>query len=285
MTAQLIDGKAIAKSIQDGVEREVPELARTGRAPGLAVVLVGEDPASQIYVGRKIKTCAKLGIHSVERMLPATVEQAALLEVVDSLNGDDAIDGILVQLPLPKHLDSDRILDRVRPDKDVDGFHPVTVGRMMLGRPGVRPCTPAGIMKMLDAIGFTYAGKKACIIGRSNIVGKPMGILLLERHMTVTLCHSRTADLAAEVRQADLVVAAVGVAELVKGEWIKPGAVVIDVGMNRQGEKLLGDVEFEAARERASFITPVPGGVGPMTIAMLMSNTLALAKARLTPRG
>ncbi len=282
MAAQLIDGKALAAKVQDGLKAQAQEVAgKRGFPPGIAVVRVGEDPASKVYVTKKKETAAGLGFGSWEHHLDASTTQAQLLQLVAALNADPKVDGILVQLPLPKHIDSNAVLLAIAPEKDVDGFHPVNAGNLFQGRPGLVACTPAGVMRMLDEIGFKPQGKNAVVVGRSNIVGRPMAALLINASATVTVCHSKS-DVAAEVRRADLVVAAVGVLHLVKGEWVKPGAVVIDVGMNRKSDgKLSGDVEFEAARERASFITPVPGGVGPMTIAMLMSNTVAAARARI----
>jgi methylenetetrahydrofolate dehydrogenase (NADP+)/methenyltetrahydrofolate cyclohydrolase len=279
MTAQLIDGKALAVKVKEGLKAEVEAIrARRGFPPGIAVVRVGEDPASKIYVTSKQKTAAELGFGSWEHHLDAGVTQAKLLELVAALNADPKVDGILVQLPLPKHVDANAVIEAISPAKDVDGFHQVSAGRLFQGRPGLVACTPAGVMRMLEEIGFNPSGKVAVVIGRSNIVGKPMAMLLLNANATVVVCHSKS-DVAAEVRRADLVVAAVGVSKLVKGDWVKPGAVVIDVGMNRSPEgKLSGDVDFEAAKERAGWITPVPGGVGPMTIAMLMANTVKAAK-------
>lgn len=279
----IIDGKAVAKQVRDEVREETERLRNAhGVVPGLGVVLVGDDPASRIYVRNKEKACAEVGIRSVEHLLPASVTQHELLDLIGRLNEDPAIHGILVQLPLPEHIAAGRILEAVSPRKDVDGFHPVNQGLLLSGGAGFRPCTPLGIMRMLDSVGCELKGKNAVVVGRSNIVGKPVALMLLERHATVTLCHSRTADLAAEVGRADVVVAAVGKAHAVRGEWIKPGAVVIDVGINRLSTgKLAGDVEFEPARERASWISPVPGGVGPMTICMLLSNTLLSAQRSL----
>jgi methylenetetrahydrofolate dehydrogenase (NADP+) / methenyltetrahydrofolate cyclohydrolase len=276
---QLIDGKAIAAKVRGEVKEAATRLkADRGITPGLAVVRVGDDPASKVYVGGKKKAAEELGFLGRELHHPAEISQKALLELIASLNADPAIHGILVQLPLPKHLDADAAISAVAPEKDVDGFHPVNAGKVFLGRPGPRPCTPAGIMRLLQEIGFNPAGKRAVVIGRSQIVGRPMAMLLLGADATVTICH-RKSDLRAELLDADLVVVAVGVPELVKGEWIKPGAVVIDVGMNRMPDgKLKGDVEFSTALERASHITPVPGGVGPMTIALLMHNTLEAAR-------
>jgi methylenetetrahydrofolate dehydrogenase (NADP+)/methenyltetrahydrofolate cyclohydrolase len=280
MTAQLIDGKALAAKVREALKPEAARIAQQrGYPPGIAVVRVGEDPASKVYVTSKKKTAEELGFGSWEHHLGATVSQAELLAVVEKLNADPKVDGILVQLPLPKHIDSNAVLLSVDPSKDVDGFHPVNAGNLFQGRPGLVACTPAGVMRMLEEIHFNPSGKSAVVIGRSNIVGRPMAALLINASATVTVCHSKS-DVEAEVRRADLVVAAVGVKHLVKAAWVKPGAVVIDVGMNRGADgKLAGDVEVEA-KERASFITPVPGGVGPMTIAMLMSNTVAAARAR-----
>jgi len=281
MAAQLIDGKALAAKVQEGLRAQVKEIAgKRGFPPGIAVVRVGEDSASKVYVTKKKETAEGLGFGSWEHHLDASTTQAQLLALVAKLNADPKVDGILVQLPLPKHIDSNAVLLAIAPEKDVDGFHPVNAGNLFQGRPGLVACTPAGVMRMLEEIGFKPLGKNAVVVGRSNIVGRPMAALLINASATVTVCHSKS-DVAAEVRRADLVVAAVGVLHLVKGEWVKPGAVVIDVGMNRKPDgKLSGDVEFEAAKERASYITPVPGGVGPMTIAMLMSNTVTAARAR-----
>jgi methylenetetrahydrofolate dehydrogenase (NADP+) / methenyltetrahydrofolate cyclohydrolase len=282
MTAQLIDGKALAAKVRDEVKAEAALVtARYGRPPGIAVVRVGDDPASQVYVTSKEKTAKELGFGSWHHHFPATMTQAELLGVVARLNADPLVDGILVQLPLPKHLDANAVLAAIDPSKDVDGFHATNAGLLFQGRPGLVPCTPAGCMRMLEEIRFDVTGKRCVVIGRSTIVGRPMAMLLLNASATVTICHSKS-DVAAEVQRADVVVAAVGVSKLVKGDWVKPGAVVIDVGMNRGADgKLSGDVDFEAAKARASFITPVPGGVGPMTIAMLMHNTVVAAKARL----
>ncbi len=276
----IIDGKAVAQQVRDEVRLAARRLRKDhGVVPGLAVVLVGDDPASRVYVRNKEKACAEVGIRSVEHLLPASVPEHELLDLIARLNGDPAIHGILVQLPLPEHIASARILEAVSPDKDVDGFHPVNQGLLLSGGEGFRPCTPLGVMRMLDSVGCALKGRNAVVVGRSNIVGKPVALMLLERHATVTLCHSRTADLAGEVGRAEVVVAAVGKAHAIRGEWIRPGAVVIDVGINRLPTgKLAGDVEFVAARERASWISPVPGGVGPMTICMLLSNTLLSAR-------
>jgi methylenetetrahydrofolate dehydrogenase (NADP+)/methenyltetrahydrofolate cyclohydrolase len=278
----IIDGKLIAAKVRGEVAEGVRALEAAGIAPGLAVVRVGEDPASAIYVRGKRKDCAEVGIRSEEHHLAATTSQADLLALVARLNADPAIHGILVQLPLPKHLDERAVLDAIDPRKDSDGFHPFNVGALSIGIPGTpRPCTPAGVMRLLDEAGVDPKGKRALVVGRSNIVGKPMAAMLLERHATVTIAHSRTRDLAAEVARAEIVVAAIGRAELVRGDWIREGAVVIDVGMNRLDDgRLVGDVEYAAAARRASAITPVPGGVGPMTRAMLLVNTIELARSR-----
>jgi methylenetetrahydrofolate dehydrogenase (NADP+) / methenyltetrahydrofolate cyclohydrolase len=275
----IIDGKQISAKVKGEVAEAVKGLASRGIRVGLTVVRVGEDPASAIYVRGKRKDCEEVGIHSDEHHLPATTSQADLLALVARLNADPAVHGILVQLPLPKGIDERAILDAISPAKDADGFHPFNVGALSIGITGVpRPCTPAGVMRMLDEAKVDPKGKRAIVIGRSNIVGKPMAAMLLERHATVTIAHSRTADLAAEVARAEIVVAAIGKAELVKGEWIREGATVIDVGMNRLADgKLVGDVEYELAARRAAAITPVPGGVGPMTRAMLLVNTVELA--------
>ena len=277
--ARLIDGKALAAEIRSGVKTRVELLrAAKGWVPGLAVVRVGEDPASKIYVGGKRKAAAEVGFQAWEHHFPETATQEEVLACIRALNDDPAVHGVLVQLPVPRHLDPDALIRAVRPEKDADGFHPVNAGNLFLGRPGVRPCTPAGIMVMLERTGIPLAGKHAVVVGRSNIVGKPMALMLLQADATVTVCH-RKSDLAAEIPRADVVVAAVGVAGLVRGEWIKPGAIVVDVGMNRLADGTLrGDVEFDAASQRAAWITPVPGGVGPMTIALLLQNTLDAAE-------
>jgi methylenetetrahydrofolate dehydrogenase (NADP+) / methenyltetrahydrofolate cyclohydrolase len=281
MTAQTIDGKALAQKVRAQVRAEALEFEKTySRMPGIAVVRVGEDPASKTYVTAKEKTALELGFVSRHHHLDVHVAQNELLALIESLNADGAIDGILVQLPLPKHLDTTNILESISPAKDVDGFHVQNAGQLFQGREGLVPCTPLGCMKMLESIGYNVSGKTCVVVGRSTIVGRPMALLLLNASATVTICHSKS-DVEAEVRRADVVIAAVGVAKLVKAEWIKPGAVVIDVGMNRdEHQKLCGDVDFERAKEVAGFITPVPGGVGPMTIAMLMSNTLRAAQRR-----
>lgn len=279
MTAELINGKVIAAGIRQlvatGVEsRRQQEL----RAPGLAVVLVGSDPASRVYVTNKRKACDEAGIHSLSYDLPEETSQEALEALIDELNENPAVDGILVQLPLPAHLDADPLLTRIRPDKDVDGFHPYNIGRLMQRKPALRPCTPRGIITLLDHIGTPYKGQHAVIVGASNIVGRPMSMELLLKGATTTVTHRFTRDLAGFVGSADILIAAAGKPGLIKGEWIKPGATVIDVGINRMEDgKLRGDVEFDAAAERAAWITPVPGGVGPMTIATLLQNTLYAA--------
>jgi methylenetetrahydrofolate dehydrogenase (NADP+)/methenyltetrahydrofolate cyclohydrolase len=268
------------------VAARAAELRARGVVPTLAVVLVGDDPASAIYVRSKTRAAEEVGVEARDHRLPATTTQAELLDLVRGLDQDASIDGILVQLPLPAHIDAEAILDAIRPEKDVDGFHPDNIGRLAQGRPRFVAATPRGCMRLLAETGIELAGKKAVVVGRSNIVGKPMAMLLTNASATVTVCHSRTRDLAEEVGGADVVVAAVGSAELIRGEWIKPGAVIIDVGTNRTEEgKLIGDVEFAAAVERASAITPVPGGVGPMTIASLLANTVDSADMRAGRRG
>ncbi len=282
MAAQIIDGKAVAAAVRAEVRGEVDAFRRRfGRAPGLATVLIGDDPASATYVRNKRTACAECGIASIAHELPASTAHHELRELVQALNERPDADGILVQLPLPPHIDAAAILDAVDPAKDVDGLHPLNQARLVAGHAGLRPCTPLGIMRLLDTTGVELKGARAVVVGRSNLVGKPAAFLLLERHATVTICHSRTRDLAAEVARADVLIAAIGKAQLVAGDWIKRGAVVIDVGTNRSAAgKLVGDVDFEGARARAAFITPVPGGVGPMTIAMLLKNTVAAAAAQ-----
>ena len=276
----IIDGKQIAAKVRGEVAQAVAELRAKGVHPGLTVVRVGEDPASAIYVRGKRKDCEEVGIRSDEHHLPAGVSQGELMALIARLNADPSVHGILVQLPLPKQLDERQVLDAIDPRKDADGFHPFNVGALSIGIPGApRPCTPAGVMRMLEEARVDPKGKRALVVGRSNIVGKPMAAMLLEKHATVTVAHSRTQDLAAEVARADILVAAIGKPELVKGAWVKEGAVVIDVGMNRlEDGRLVGDVEYAAAAKRASAITPVPGGVGPMTRAMLLVNTVDLAR-------
>lgn len=277
--AIIIDGKATAKKLRQQVAAQAAQLPRK---PGLAVILVGEDPASQIYVRNKEKDCALCGFESFETRLPVETTQEALLDKIARLNADPTVDGILVQLPLPRHIDEHAVLSAIRPDKDADAFHPENVGLMVTGEPPVWPCTPLGVMELLREYGISAAGKHCVVVGRSNIVGKPMALLLLRDNGTVTICHSRTPDLASEVRRADILVAVVGKPGLIPGEWVREGAVVIDVAMNRGADgKLCGDVDFEGASARAAYITPVPGGVGPMTRAVLMRNVLALAQAHL----
>ena len=278
--AQILDGKLIGEKIREEIAAGTAEFVRRkGSPPGLAVILAGNNEASKIYVRNKTQACQKVGIAGFQFDLPEDVSAEILLAKIDELNRDSRVHGILVQLPLPKHLTGLDAASHIHPDKDVDGLNPVNVGRLVTGRDCLRPCTPHGVMKMLESVAYSLEGKTAVVVGRSAIVGKPMGMMLLEKNATIIYCHSRTADLPAMVGQGDVVVAAVGVPELIKGEWIKPGAVVIDVGMNRLPEKrLVGDVEFASASRRASFITPVPGGVGPMTITMLLWNTLEAAK-------
>jgi methylenetetrahydrofolate dehydrogenase (NADP+)/methenyltetrahydrofolate cyclohydrolase len=288
MTAKLIDGKAVAQIIQDRVKQEAESLrAKFSIVPGLAAVLIGDNPASKTYVGMKNKMCQELGMASVGRTLPADVSQEDAMKVVRELAADPKVHGILVQLPLPKHLDTESILGAVPIEKDIDGFHPVNIGRLAMKNrePLFVPCTPAGVIELIDSVGTKIEGARAVVLGRSNIVGLPAAMLLVHRNATVTICHSRTQNIADIVRQADIVVAAIGKAQFVQAEWIKPGATVIDVGTNaipdatkKSGQRLVGDVDFEKAKEVAGAITPVPGGVGPMTIAMLMQNTLNAAK-------
>lgn len=276
MAATIMDGKALAQKIKDNVYCEVKKLCRK---PGLAVVLVGEDPASRVYVNGKKKDCAECGIYSEEYTLPAEITQAELIELVETLNCREDIDGILVQLPLPKHLDERAVLLAIRPDKDVDCFHPFNVGQLMIGETGFLPCTPAGVIRMMEEYGIDPTGKHCVIVGRSNIVGKPQAMLMLRKNATITICHTKTADLKKECLQADILVAAAGCAGLITGDMIKKGAVVVDVAMNRNEQgKLCGDVAYEEVAVKASYITPVPGGVGPVTRAMLMENTLMAAK-------
>ena len=285
MTARLLDGAALGRTIRDEVKATVDGMRATGVVPGLAVILVGEDPASAVYVRNKGRATIEAGMKSFEHRLSADTGEVELLDLVARLNADPAVDGILVQLPLPGRIDADKVLTRIDPDKDVDGFHPVNVGRLATGLDGFVPCTPLGCLKLLRAELGDLAGKDAVVIGRSNIVGKPMALLLLGDHCTVTIAHSRTRDLAEVVKRADIVVAAVGRPEMVKGDWLKPGATVIDVGINRiAGEggnsRLAGDVDFASASQVAGAITPVPGGVGPMTIACLIRNTMVSAARR-----
>jgi methylenetetrahydrofolate dehydrogenase (NADP+)/methenyltetrahydrofolate cyclohydrolase len=276
---QTLDGKVVAAAVRREVQDRVARLKSAGLEPGLATVLVGDDPASRVYVGNKERACAEVGIRSYGHRLDAGTSQAELLTLIAELGRRADVHGILVQLPLPPHLNAQLVIQALPPAKDVDGLHPVNQGRLMAGEAGPRPCTPLGVLRLIDETGLGLAGQRAAVVGRSVLVGKPVALMLLERHATVTLCHSRTKDLAEEVGRADVVVAATGQPALVRGAWIKPGAVVIDVGINRGADgKLCGDVEFAAAAERAAFITPVPGGVGPMTVAMLLANTVAAAE-------
>ncbi|MCL7721791.1 bifunctional methylenetetrahydrofolate dehydrogenase/methenyltetrahydrofolate cyclohydrolase FolD [Actinobacillus pleuropneumoniae] len=275
MTAHIISGTAVAKQVKANIAEQIQAYtAQDKRKPGLAVILVGMDPASQVYVNSKRKSCAEIGIESKSYDLPAETGEAELLAIIEQLNHDDSVDGILVQLPLPKQIDATKVTEAIVPHKDVDGFHPYNVGRLCQKIPTLRSCTPYGVMKLLESTGVNLAGLHAVVVGASNIVGRPMAMELLLAGCTVTVTHSRTKDLAYHVSQADIVVAGVGKPNFVKGEWIKPGAIVIDVGINRVEGKLIGDVEYSAAEAKASFITPVPGGVGPMTVATLMQNTL-----------
>jgi len=279
----IIDGKAIAAKVRAEVAEAVKDIqARARVTPGLALIRVGNDPASEVYVRGKAKACLETGMAGFEQILPESTSEADLLGLVRKLNVDPKVHGVLVQLPLPKQISADTVLDALAPEKDVDGFGPLNAGALFTGRKGLRPCTPLGILRLLDESNTPLTGARALVVGRSNIVGKPVAMLLLERHATVTLAHSRTADLAAEVGAADVVVAAAGKAEMIRGGWVKPGSTVIDVGINRNAAgKLVGDVEFAKAAERARAITPVPGGVGPMTIAYLLSNTIQAARAQL----
>jgi len=275
----IIDGKEVSSRIEVETRRGVERLSKIGVVPGLAVVLVGEDPASQSYVGMKERDCARIGIRSFDTRLPTETSQEDLNAIIDGYNADPAVHGILVQLPLPAHLDTEAVIARISPDKDADGFHPVNLGKLVRGLRAPRACTPLGVMKMLEAYGIDPSGKHAVVVGRSTIVGKPLALLLLEANATVTVCHSRTADLSAICRQADILVAAVGRPGMIDSSFVKPGAVVIDVGINRTEAGLVGDVDYENVAPITSAITPVPGGVGPMTRAMLMSNTVAAAEA------
>jgi methylenetetrahydrofolate dehydrogenase (NADP+)/methenyltetrahydrofolate cyclohydrolase len=279
MAAQLIDGNALAKSIRAEVAQRAATLTARGKQPGLAVILVGEDPASQVYVKHKVNDCETSGVRSVFDKYEASLTEAALLARIEELNNDPTIHGILVQMPLPKHIDPQKVIETISPLKDVDGFHVQSAGALMVGRPGFLPCTPYGCMKLIETTGLNLKGKNAVVIGRSNTVGKPMAMLLLQANATVTICHSNTADIGAYTRQADVVVAAVGRRNVLRADMVKPGAVVIDVGMNRNDEgKLCGDVDFAGVAEVAGWITPVPGGVGPMTRAMLLVNTIEAAE-------
>ena len=285
MTAQLIDGNALSKQLRAQVAADTAALKAQGLTPGLAVVLVGDNPASQVYVRNKVKACEDAGLHSVLEKYEATMTEADLLARVEALNNDPAIHGILVQLPLPAHIDAQKVIEAISPAKDVDGFHIASAGALMTGMPGFWPCTPYGCMKMLESIGYDLKGKHAVVIGRSNIVGKPMALMLLQKDATVTVAHSRTQNLKALTLQADVIVAAVGKRNVLTADMVKPGAVVLDVGMNRNDEgKLCGDVDFDGVKEVASYITPVPGGVGPMTITMLLVNTLESAQRALSEK-
>ncbi|MCD8006293.1 MAG: bifunctional methylenetetrahydrofolate dehydrogenase/methenyltetrahydrofolate cyclohydrolase FolD [Oscillospiraceae bacterium] len=278
--AEIIDGKAVAAAVKERIRKDAIRFEKTSKiTPGLAVVLVGNDPASKIYVRNKKKACEEVGFKSFEYVLPAETPEIVLLELIDTLNRDLNIHGILVQLPLPKHIDEDEIIAAITPKKDVDCFHPINVGKLVTGSADFAPCTPSGVMELIKSTGTEVAGKRCIVVGRSNIVGKPMAMLLLQANGTVTICHSKTENLGDICREADILVAAVGKSKLITGDMIKPGAVVIDVGMNRDANgKLCGDVDFKAASKVAGYITPVPGGVGPMTIAMLMENTYSAAK-------
>jgi methylenetetrahydrofolate dehydrogenase (NADP+) / methenyltetrahydrofolate cyclohydrolase len=281
LAAALIDGKALAATIRRDLAKKVKERAAAALPlPGLVTILVGDDPASKVYVARKQREAQQVGMLSESIVLPATKTMPRLLDSIAVVNARNDVHGILVQLPLPAALDAEAAISALDPTKDVDGLHPLNQGALMRGQPGLRPCTPSGCMALLDWITYDLRGRRAVVLGRSTLVGKPLALLMLERDATVTLCHSRTRDLASEIGRADVVVAAVGRPELVRGEWIKPGAVVLDVGVNRVGDRLVGDVEFEAAAARAHYITPVPGGVGPMTVAMLLRNTYEACVAR-----
>jgi methylenetetrahydrofolate dehydrogenase (NADP+)/methenyltetrahydrofolate cyclohydrolase len=285
-SAQIIDGNALSAQLRQEVTQRTNALKARSLTPGLAVVLVGDNQASEVYVRNKVKACADSGLHSVLDRYDASMTEAQLLARIDQLNHDDSIHGILVQLPLPAHIDANKVIESISPAKDVDGFHIASAGALMVGQPGFWPCTPYGCMKMLESIGFDLRGKHAVVIGRSNIVGKPMAMMLLQKNATVTICHSGTKDLKAMTLQADVIVAAVGKRNVLTADMVKPGAVVIDVGMNRTPEgKLCGDVDYAGVREVAGFITPVPGGVGPMTITMLLVNTLESAERAATERG
>jgi methylenetetrahydrofolate dehydrogenase (NADP+) / methenyltetrahydrofolate cyclohydrolase len=280
MSAQIIDGKKVAADIQEDLKKKIADLKAKGIEPCLAVVLVGENPASKKYVASKEKTCVQLGITSIAHKIPETTTQEELMKLVDNLNSDKKVHGILIQLPLPKGLDEKEVMNRIAPEKDVDGFGPQSLGSLVLDEAGFLPCTPHGAMKMLGAYGIDPSGKHAVVLGRSVIVGKPLALLLLRKNATVTICHSRTADLKGECLRADILCVAIGKPKFVKGDWIKEGAAIIDIGINVTEEgKIVGDVDFDAAKERAGFITPVPGGAGPMTIAMLMYNTVKAANA------
>ena len=275
MTARLLDGKKTAALVRDKIVSEVERLKGEGRGvPGLAVVIVGENPASRVYVGQKEKACKAVGFDSILHRLPEETTQEELLSLVEEMNNDPSIDGILVQLPLPRHINSDSIIAAIRPEKDVDGFHPINMGKLVTGLKGTEPCTPKGIMYLLNEYGIELEGKRAVVLGRSNIVGKPIAHMLMGKNATVTVCHSRTKDMASYTKEADIIVAAIGKAKFLTADMVKEGVVIVDVGINRLEEGLVGDVDFDALKEKASYITPVPGGIGPMTIAMLLLNTL-----------
>ncbi|HWZ46954.1 MAG TPA: bifunctional methylenetetrahydrofolate dehydrogenase/methenyltetrahydrofolate cyclohydrolase FolD [Herbaspirillum sp.] len=279
MTAQIIDGNQLSKKLRADVAKRAAALSAAGKQPGLAVILVGEDPASQVYVRNKVKACGDAGVHSVFEKYDADISEAALLQRIDALNRDPAIHGILVQMPLPKHINPAKVIESIATHKDVDGYSVLSAGELMTGLPGFRPCTPYGCIKMIESTGFDLRGKHAVVIGRSNTVGKPMALLLLQANATVTICHSSTPDLAYHTRQADVVIAAVGRAHTVTADMVKPGAMVIDVGINRDAAgKLCGDVDFAAVEQIAGYLSPVPGGVGPMTITMLLINTVEAAE-------
>lgn len=281
MSAKIIDGKKISEELRHSISEAVKNAEAGTRAPGLAVIIVGNNPASRIYVNNKKKACEVCGFYSVEYDLDENAEEKELLELIEKLNKDETIDGILCQLPLPKHIDENKVIDAISPEKDVDGFSPVNTGNLLSGKPCFAPCTPAGVVEMLKYEGIEISGKHCVIVGRSNIVGKPAALLMLQENATVTVCHSKTKNLAEEVRRADIVIAAIGRANFITADMVKEGAVVVDVGINRlENGKVTGDVDFEAVKEKASYITPVPGGVGPMTITMLMKNTLQSWKRR-----
>ena len=285
MTARLIDGTALAASLRGALAQRVAVLAAAGHRPGLAVILVGDDPASRVYVRNKIKACHEAGLHSVFESYDADLPQAQLLARIDALNRDPGIHGIMVQMPLPRHIDAHRVIEAIAPAKDVDGFSTLSAGALLAGLPGFRPCTPAGCMALIETTGIALRGKTAVVIGRSNTVGKPMALLLLQAHATVTICHSATPEIALHTRHADVVVVAVGRRNILTAGMVKPGAVIIDVGINRNEQgKLCGDVDFDAVREVVGAITPVPGGVGPMTITMLLANTVDAAERRANPK-
>ncbi|HHT68929.1 MAG TPA: bifunctional methylenetetrahydrofolate dehydrogenase/methenyltetrahydrofolate cyclohydrolase FolD [Firmicutes bacterium] len=278
MTARIIDGKGIAAEIRNDLKAQVAELTAKGKTPGLVVILVGDDPASTVYVRNKERSSKEIGINSIVHRLPAETTREELLGLIEKLNNDDTVHGILVQLPLPSHLDEEEVINTISPKKDVDGFHPINAGKLLIGdEDAFVACTPAGVLELVKRTGVPIKGQNVVIVGRSNIVGKPAAVLFLREHATVTVCHSRTKDVAEECRRADILVAAVGRPEMIKKDWVKPGAVVIDVGINRVDGKLVGDVDFEGVKEVAGAITPVPGGVGPMTIAMLLKATVESA--------